>query len=1005
VLLETVRWFKRRTNLNVRILLLGFGHLTSDFAAAGKCYTSVNLDKDYLDIVDYLLDDTPPKIVYCNTVVSGRLFQSNFARFLKGSQVVAHCHEMANVLREFPGQLCALVARADRWICASPAIPPYLQAECNVPAERIGTVLPFIEPSTISTPALPLYRSATRTALGISLEAFVVVGCGTVNFRKGPDIFVDVAEELLRNVATTPIHFVWIGDGEDKEALELVVRDKQLGSSVSFLGYRKDSADLIGIGDVLFLSSREDPFPLVVLEAAQFGIPSVCFREGVGIADFVGAGRGLVCRDRSVIAAASALEKLLLDRELREKLGKEAQLSVTTHHFSMSAMRKILGEIRDLGLPPAVSIIVPNYNHENYLDQRLQSIIHQTIEDYEIIVLDDCSTDQSMARIRPYLSDSRFRLAINERNSGSVFEQWRKGIDLATADVVWIAESDDFCELDFLERLLPAMTDPDVNIAFARTRIVNEAGDLQVGAIRPYMERFSPGFGLEDFKSSGPQFVNDGFGALCAIVNASGALLRKSVTRNALFTAKQFKVCGDWRVYLECCRSGSVYYTSQTTNYFRRHGLSTVHKMEGTDQYFSERLSIAECVVQNFWTTKLLLRKMQSEILNEISRFNGRFDPSFRGLGNEITTRTHNQRYVKQEVHVCFYVHGLLISKGGIERLFALIASALADRGYKISVICRPATGKAPVYPLRHGIEVVPIDVTTEAGSQELRSFLLLNCVDVLVPMLSEALFEQVVGATRNLAIPVIASEHNDPWVIEEKWWDTVRRRETFAECRTIHLLSEQFRISLPNSLRSRIRVIPNPVTPGFFGCTRRPGNRRRVIAVGRLAHQKHFEILIEAFSYLVGRFREWDLVIFGEGELRQDLEGMLNRYDLLGRASLPGLSDRLAQEMEFSDVIVMPSRFEGFGMALVEGMAAGLPGVAFADCNGPNEIILDGENGLLVHNRTSQALAEVLQRLLGDEDLRAKLGARARGVALKYSLRSVVDEWEQMIAIDCGLR
>ena len=104
---------------------------------------------------------------------------------------------------------------------------------------------------------------------------------------------------------------------------------------------------------------------------------------------------------------------------------------------------------------PLVSIIIPNYNHADYLEERIRSILNQTYTNYEIIILDDRSTDNSIEIINKFRDNSHIsNIIINEENSGSPFKQWFKGISLAKGDLIWIAECDDSCELCMLERLV-----------------------------------------------------------------------------------------------------------------------------------------------------------------------------------------------------------------------------------------------------------------------------------------------------------------------------------------------------------------------------------------------------------------------------------------------------------------------------------------------------------------------------------------------------------------------
>src|ERR1700757_4566906 len=116
-----------------------------------------------------------------------------------------------------------------------------------------------------------------------------------------------------------------------------------------------------------------------------------------------------------------------------------------------------------------VSVIVPNYNHARFLRQRLDTILAQSFQDFELILLDDCSTDESRTILEEYARDPRVQLELNEVNSGSPFKQWNKGVRLAKGKYVWIAESDDYADPRLLERLV-AILDGDPAVAFANCR-------------------------------------------------------------------------------------------------------------------------------------------------------------------------------------------------------------------------------------------------------------------------------------------------------------------------------------------------------------------------------------------------------------------------------------------------------------------------------------------------------------------------------------------------------
>src|SRR5262245_48768001 len=123
---------------------------------------------------------------------------------------------------------------------------------------------------------------------------------------------------------------------------------------------------------------------------------------------------------------------------------------------------------------PTVSVIVPNYNHERYLRKRVESILAQTWPDFELILLDDCSTDSSRETLQSYAGDPRVRVEFNERNSGT-FAQWNKGVRMARGRYIWIAESDDYADATFLERLVGVLeADPAITLAYCHSWSVEE---------------------------------------------------------------------------------------------------------------------------------------------------------------------------------------------------------------------------------------------------------------------------------------------------------------------------------------------------------------------------------------------------------------------------------------------------------------------------------------------------------------------------------------------------
>lgn len=220
--------------------------------------------------------------------------------------------------------------------------------------------------------------------------------------------------------------------------------------------------------------------------------------------------------------------------------------------------------------PPMVSVVVPNYNYARYLRQRLDSIVCQTYTDFEVILLDDASTDDSLRVMEEYVADSRVRPpVVNEKNSGSPFVQWMKGIRLARGKYVWIAEADDLADPDFLETCVAqAELDADTAVCFAGSVLIDADGRRSRKDVNHWGWR----------KQGETQYYPSGFFARRfmywrnRIINASGAIFRREYALELADSPFQrMRYCGDYLFWFELSLRGTVVRVCRNLNYFRQH--------------------------------------------------------------------------------------------------------------------------------------------------------------------------------------------------------------------------------------------------------------------------------------------------------------------------------------------------------------------------------------------------------------------------------------------------
>jgi len=264
---------------------------------------------------------------------------------------------------------------------------------------------------------------------------------------------------------------------------------------------------------------------------------------------------------------------------------------------------------------PKVSIIIPNYNHAKFLQQRLDTVFNQTFQNFEVILLDDASTDSSKEILNAYKNHPKVsQIIINNENSGSPFKQWKRGIELAKGDYIWIAESDDYCELTFLETLLALFVEDSEVLVYSASTIINDEGKN--------MGRHKWADGLDvkrwtqDFFNNGKNEIKQYLRYRNTITNASAVVFKKDAVKDIHYPL-DMKFCGDWYIWIEILKQGNVAYTYKELNYFRRHSASTrpVKTFEIEKQRINEYLEIVLANSQFF--SRFLNRNKYLWILNE----------------------------------------------------------------------------------------------------------------------------------------------------------------------------------------------------------------------------------------------------------------------------------------------------------------------------------------------------------------------------------------------------
>jgi glycosyltransferase involved in cell wall biosynthesis len=311
------------------------------------------------------------------------------------------------------------------------------------------------------------------------------------------------------------------------------------------------------------------------MEALDAHVPVVSFAGVVGSEELLERGTGLLVPAFDTDMMADALSRLLDDAELSARLAStgheivEDELSFRHYLFDLQAFA---------GRPiPKVSVVVPNYNYARYIGERLASIQRQTAPIFELIVLDDASTDDSVDVIREFLAGCGLpsKLVVNDNNSGSVFRQWQRGVEMARGDFVWIAEADDLADPEFLQEVVSAFSDPQLVMSYTQSRQMGSEGQILCEHYLDYVSDIDRERWTQSYKADGREEISKALFIKNTIPNVSAVLFRRQALLDVLVDHQQeifsYRNAGDWVVYLRLMEKGGLAYCPRPLNSHRRH--------------------------------------------------------------------------------------------------------------------------------------------------------------------------------------------------------------------------------------------------------------------------------------------------------------------------------------------------------------------------------------------------------------------------------------------------
>lgn len=575
IALNLARTLKRQFGFEVACVSGGPGALAAEFEREGPLTI---LDRDTsADAVDEALrslSERGYRHAIVNSAASGWLAPALSGL---GIKMLGLVHEMPQILASM--RLQDDLRAMDR-LCEALVFP----AEIVCETDRAALALPtwrnaHVAPQGLYKAGIVLSDSVKAAArqrivqrLRLPAEARIVLGVGYGDVRKGVDIFA--AWAAAAQARWLNLHFVWVGKLSSEIADTTSVRPENL----HFVGFIEDTADFYAAADIYALTSREDPFPSTALEALAARTPVVTINGCGGIESLATHECVRVIADATPTAFVAGVEDWLDKQEARARAGALGA-ALIRERFGFASYG---GAILDLlGVQTSrVSVVVPNYNYAHHLEQRLESILSQTLAPRELIFLDDASTDDSIAVAERVLARAsiNWRIVRNDANSGSVFAQWRKGAETAQNDLVWIAEADDWAEPHFLEAATAAFQRPEVVLSMTQSRQADGNGRILAPDYLDYVRDVAASKWTRAFVGDGAAEVREGLSIKNTIPNASAVVFRRKALLDALRTYEAeigaYRVAGDWCVYVNALRHGALAFTPSALNNHRRHDAS-----------------------------------------------------------------------------------------------------------------------------------------------------------------------------------------------------------------------------------------------------------------------------------------------------------------------------------------------------------------------------------------------------------------------------------------------
>lgn len=976
--LNIAKMLKQYFNYKIQIFLCGEGDLIPDFEQVGithHVYSLSHSEKE--DLIQNLYQQGYAKAI-ANTSVVGDLVE---LLSVHNIEVLSLIHEMKSTINHYQlaDSITKISKHAKSIVFPAEVVKQDFLGFSNVDAAKIS-----IHPQGLFRQNRYKYnkleaRRKLIKELQVSEEAKIVLNLAYGDLRKGIDLFVDTG--ITSILSNKNIHFLWVGhyEAELYDMLKAKILSTGCEQNFHFVGLQNDIDHYYSGSDLFYLTSREDPFPSVVLDAMNVGLPVLAFQNAGGFVELIARGCGLLVAIDDSHAIQENLATLLFDKNLVSSISEKSQQTIADEfcfiHYLFDLLRLIGEDIC------RVSVVIPNYNYESFIKDRIESVLNQNHPLYEIIYLDDKSSDGSLAIAEAALQNQAtpFVFHKNTINSGSVYKQWAKGIHSAKGDFIWIAEADDLASKDFIDHALKRFKDQNVGLVYAQSAIIDESGTLLHSDVRFHTDAIDQERWNSDYTVKGAFEIKRSLIYRNTIPNVSACLFRAAALKeSASDMLTSYRYCGDWYLYVDLLLKYDAAFISKPLNYFRKHSLNVTTSNTRSVDYIAEVIRVKRYICERLVFTPSQVNNSLSLFMNDfidhnplkaeiLSTYSSDIDSFAQAKSKQIVFVTFNDEY------------------GGSEVLWFEIAQKLALIGHDIQVICKHHMLGEKRLAVLADLEIKIV----ELEAVDSNALLGISC-DLVVFSTGDhnaggALFHCCYSQSIDyIIINQLVKEIG--WPDNQEFLQTLfegyrnAKATFFTSQNNINIFEAKMKQRLDNA-----QIHYNPIDIDRNDYVQYPpvvDSYSIAFPARLLIIHKGQDLLLKVLSQSKWQNRNLIVNFYGQGPDEHSLNEMVRKYDI-HNVNFLGHVDSMRTIWEDNHAFILTSHMEGLPIVLLSAMFAGRASIV-TNVGGIGEVVADECSGFISDAISVEAIDRLLERAWSHRARWKQMGESARLEILK---------------------